>query len=294
MSGLTHVRQWREEARLRRVIRPFVAEKQHIHRAFAKQLPSLVVRMESHVYSVLIPAHNAAAYIGECLASVLEQPVPEGVELEILVGVDGCEATRQAVARFLADAPPANTRRVQVLYFAQTFGVSIMINSLILASRGTTVQILGADDTLAPGALPELIRLATESAALRPDFLIRPIGLFCDASLAAIPGKKPIQIKGALCLSKPAIERLGGFAPWICAADRDLLHRAEAAAIPCYTTPVVTYFYRQHDAQLTNAGTSDMKSDLRKYYWLESERRIRHKQLKEKPLVADPEPDPLL
>lgn len=288
MRWLTYLRELREESRLHRVASSFAGDKRIINRTLAKHVPSLAVQAESNVYSILIPAYRVEKYIAGCLASVLNQAVPEGIELEIIVAVDGCEKTCEAIREYLGGLPAATAHQVRVLRFARTFGAYVMQNSLVFASRGNIVQIVGGDDALAPGSLAQLIPFAITCAALRPDFLIRPMGLFCDEALKPISTIKAFSLKGAIAFSKAAVERLGGHAPWICAADQDFLRRAEASAIPLYSIPSVSYLYRQHDKQLSRGKNEGMKSDIRKHYWRETDKRIRHKQLKETPLVAEP------
>jgi len=248
---------------------------------------SLVKTSESGVLSVLIPAYAAERYLGECLASILRSPVPEGLELEVLVGVDGCESTREALDLFVANAPPADTQRIRCLFFPKRCGSYVVQNSLLLASRGETVLIVGADDALAPDALKFLWPFVEQCRACTPDFIVRSLGEACDEHLTPLPGKKPLPLRGSLLFPKSILARLGGFSPWLCAADGDFLRRAEAAGIPIYLPPRVTYFYRRHGVQLTQGGPTSMKSGIRATYWHRTESRVVQGKLRETPIVSD-------
>ena len=107
--------------------------------------------------SVIIPAYNAAAHIGEALASVAGQG--GGFRLEVIVVDDGStDATREQVAAFalavgtgLAPAPVAGCRDgggpLQVRLIAQAnAGPAAARNRGIRAAAGDLIGFLDADD----------------------------------------------------------------------------------------------------------------------------------------------------
>jgi hypothetical protein len=256
--------------------------------AHARPVASLARSREAGVLSVLIPARAAEAFIGECLDSILGQPLPAGVELEVLVGVDACEATRAVVERYVA-ACPAAALKVRCLYYPRQGGSYVVQNSLLLESRGETVHIVGADDALAPEALAALWAFAGECQACTPGFILRSLGWFCDEHRVPIPGKPIWPLRGALLFTKSVLDRLGGFSPWICAADADFLRRAEAGGIPIYQMPRATYLYRRHGEQLTEGPAAGMRSELRAHYRRFSLNRLARGEVRETPWVSTPE-----
>ncbi len=274
-----------QEFRLNRIGRARIAEQEVRVRRHGRKVESLVQICEPDLLSVLIPARGAEAYIGDCLASILEQALPEGLRLEVLVGIDACERTREAVERYLAGIPRELAGRVRAIYYPDQLGVYVMQNSLVRASRGEWVHIVGADDALAPDTLGFICECARDSAKHSAAWIIQPLGTFCDSQLKPIQKKGLIRIKGAICVSKAAFHQLGGFAPWVCAADADFLCRAEVLGIPIQSPENVTYFHRLHDAQLSRSRHTG-KSEIRARYWACTQQRMARGQLWEPPIVA--------
>ena len=272
----------------RRAARASIAEQAARVRRHGRTVESLVQASEPGLLSVLIPARGAEDTIGECLDSILGQVLPEGLRLEVVIGIDGCEATREAVSRYRAGCSREGVERVRVLFYPVSLGVYVMQNSLVRASRGEWVQIVGADDALAPGTLEALGRFMKDCAACAPAFLLRPLGVECDGALKRLSGKPPFPVKGAIGFSKTVLEKLGGFEPWICAADSDFLRRAEGKNIPAFVFPQVGYWYRQHDVQLSKKAGTHLKSDLRAGYWRMTDRRIARREFRVEPVVGVP------
>jgi hypothetical protein len=105
--------------------------------------------MTSPTISVIIPCHNAAAFIADALRSVLAQTVPA---LEVLVIDDG--STDDSAKRAEAFGPPVRVMR------QENRGVSAARNRGLDAARGDWVAFLDADDLWLPN------KLALQSAAL--------------------------------------------------------------------------------------------------------------------------------
>ena len=273
----------------RRVARASIAEQAARVRRHGQRVDSLVQASEPDLLSVLIPARGAEPYIGECLASILGQALPEGLRLEVLVGIDACEGTRAAVFRYLAEIPGGQAVQVRAIFYPDPLGVYVMQNSLVLASRGAWVHIVGADDALEPGMLEPLCRFAAECAACTPAFILRPTGVLCNERLERIPGKPAFPIKGAIFFSKAILAKLGGFAPWSCAGDADFLRRADRKNLPVYVCPSISYLYRQHGVQLSRKAGTHLKSEIRACYWRMTDRRIVRGEIREIPVVGRPE-----
>jgi glycosyltransferase involved in cell wall biosynthesis len=286
--NLSYVWKWVGAVLRRREGRARIAEQAARVRRHGRAADSLVRACEPNLLSVLIPARGAEAYIGECLASILGQAPPEGMGMEVVVGIDGCEATRAAVSRQLAALPEQQAERVRMLFYPVSLGAYVMQNSLLRASRGAWVHIVGADDALAPDSLEPLCRFMKECAAVSPAFLLRPLGMECNGTLAPVSGKPPFPVKGAICFSKTVLAKLGGFAPWSCAADSDFLRRAEGKNIPAFVCPQVSYLYRQHDVQLSKKAGTALKSEIRAGYWRMTDRRIACREFRVDPVVNVP------
>lgn len=96
--------------------------------------------------SVIIPAFNAAAYVGECLESVLSQTLKC---FEIIVIDDGSTDNTQAILKKYSDAI---TRLRQ-----DNQGPSVARNKGLEVSRGKYLCFLDADDLYKPNRLEALV-----------------------------------------------------------------------------------------------------------------------------------------
>lgn len=112
--------------------------------------------------SVLIPAHDVAAYIEVTLHSVLAQA---GGGVEIVLYDDASTDDTRARAEALAVGAAA----VRIIGEPHNRGVAHARNRLLAAARGRYVWFLDGDDRLLPGAVAGLRRVVAESA---PDLVL--------------------------------------------------------------------------------------------------------------------------
>jgi glycosyltransferase involved in cell wall biosynthesis len=203
--------------------------------------------------SVVIPAYNAARYLGAAVESVLAQTFDD---LEVLVVDDG---STDGSADLVADLGP----KVRVIRQPNS-GVSSARNRGIAESAGRYLAFLDADDTW----LPE--KLERQLAALRAS----PAGRFCyTAFVIADAELQPIELRRAALsgtaretllldgnvvgASTPLCERellaeAGQFDPSLSqCADWDMWIRVAAHTDFLYLDePLVNY--RQHGTNMSN------------------------------------------
>ena len=285
-QNLNRLFEQQEARRLHREGRASIKRLNATIQRYGQSLESLIRQSDPQVFSVLIPARGAEPYIAENLRSILSQSMPPSLSLEVIVAVDGCSGTFRALTRFLDQLARRDRERVTVLNFEQNYGPYVMQNSLLYASRGAHVHIVGADDVLAPDAILQLWAFIGQCRACSSAYILRPMGYLCDERLHRLPGRGAHQLKGALIFSKNVLEKLGGFAPWLCAADTDFLRRAEGWGISIYSLPAATYLYRQHGVQMTSGMKTGMRSGVRAFYWRLTQARLVSNGLTEKPVVA--------
>jgi glycosyltransferase involved in cell wall biosynthesis len=122
------------------------------------QISPVRVNGRSPSVSVVIPIYNAARYLEDCLASVLNQ---SGVDLEV-VCVDDCSADGSAaiVDKFVQADP-----RVRVIRNPAKVGSAVSRNIGIGAALGDYVQFTDSDDMLPDGALGMLLDTAVSNGA---------------------------------------------------------------------------------------------------------------------------------
>jgi len=103
--------------------------------------------------SVLIPAHNEAAEISDCLAAVLNStPLPKGVCAEILVLANGCTDETAEIARAVV-----GSGRWKITVLEQETGgklAALTVGDRI--AQGDVLVYLDADVRVSPDLLPQL------------------------------------------------------------------------------------------------------------------------------------------
>jgi glycosyltransferase involved in cell wall biosynthesis len=115
------------------------------------------VKPEDCPLSVIIPVHNAAAYLSACLESVLGQDVP-GMEVWAVddASTDGSAGILKRFAQ--------EHRELHVLTFPENLGVSAARNAGMERAAGTYLAFCDADDTVPPGAYRNLLGTAKHGA----------------------------------------------------------------------------------------------------------------------------------
>jgi glycosyltransferase involved in cell wall biosynthesis len=106
--------------------------------------------------SVIIPAHNAASWIGECVRSVIAQ---DWTRLEIIVVDDGSTDDTTGIVAALGDSRIRTVRQTRA-------GAGAARNRGLRDSTGDLIQFLDADDLLSPDKIVAQVR-ALETAPPR-------------------------------------------------------------------------------------------------------------------------------
>src|SRR5947208_14683463 len=102
--------------------------------------------------SILTPAYNSAAYIGETIASVLAQTFPH---FEMIVADDGSTDGTADIVRRAAERDP----RI-VMVTSPHGGPAAARNAAIAVARGRFLALLDSDDVWAPEYLSEQLEIA--------------------------------------------------------------------------------------------------------------------------------------
>ena len=106
--------------------------------------------------SVIIPCYNAAAYLDECLQSVLAQTI---TDFEIIIVDDGSKDDTLAIAQRAARLDA----RIRVLH-QENAGVSAARNAGLDAAQGEYVTFVDGDDLLVPDAFEVMLQAAKGGA----------------------------------------------------------------------------------------------------------------------------------
>ena len=232
----------------------------------------------SREYSVVVPAHNAAHFIGAALASVLAQTV---AAREIIVVDDGSTDATARIAR-AAGATVVST--------GQSLGPGASRNLGVSASTGEVIAFLDADDEWFPEHAEQQLR-----ALLTPDVVFagsdaEMFGSQTGLVSSSLQGGASLDIRDPLIAENPVIqssvliERVaflaaGGYDESLrFSEDYDLWTRvAEQGAFAYVAIPTVRR--RMHPAQ----ATTRFRAELVRSWWT-----VRRRAVKRRLGVAPP------
>lgn len=157
---------------------------------------------ESGCVSVLIPLYNHAAYVEQCLDSVLAQG-PENIELLLID--DGSSDNGFEVASRWKERHGASFKRI-VFEQQMNAGITKTFDRLIRKSTGEYLAIVASDDVLTSGSIADRLVVLQEPGVL---------GVFGDAI--------PVDMDGNV-IGKSAIGELGNPASRNALSDPRTIH----------------------------------------------------------------------
>lgn len=215
--------------------------------------------------SVLIPAFRSWKYLAESVRSVLQQELPLGWTIEVLVGVDGCRKTLEAALGLQQELP-----KIQVFYAEENAGAYCMRNYLFGQARGDVIEVVDADDVVPKNRL--LVQLGVLEANPSVDLVGGAISVV-DEKLKnpkhnLAPPEDPTGVykhgntyrdffqmwssHGTWLVRRRVFELLGGYAGWSCGADAEFYLRAVAHSdIRIFNVSNILLLRRTHEGQLT-------------------------------------------
>lgn len=173
--------------------------------------------------SIVVPAHNAVAFIGDTLESLRRQTV---APTEIIVVDDGSTDGT-------ADLVRARFPEVK-LVTQRNLGAAAARNAGIAAADGDLIGFIDADDRWLPHAverLAERLRRSPDSVAV-----VYAWSTFIDAKGRRIGDSMPSFIEGIVWTTLASINFLGN-------ASATIVRRSALEAVGCFDTT-----YRTHDA----------------------------------------------
>ena len=200
--------------------------------------------------AIIIAAYDAAEFINTCVNSIMNQKPVDGWTIEIRVGTDGCYRTAQKM-------------RIPFYASERNVGAYVIRNSLIYASPADCYSYFDADDAMMPDYLFRSLSVisagadAVIAAKLQSDSKLRPI----------ISSKLCLQAGGAITFTKKALDMVGGFRSFRCAADTDFMYRLEMAGIKIQKITDPLYYRRCHPRQLTRKSDTAFGSLYRRKSW---------------------------
>lgn len=221
------------------------------------------------LFSVVMPAYNAAATLDRSIGSVLAQSFEDW---ELVITDDGStDETRAICDRYAADDP-----RVKV-ETQPNGGTGAALNAGAQRARGEFIVQLGADDEL----LPDYCRVTASMMAAHPGFDIYSSNAyrrFPDGSLRLYHTAPRFerefsltvddlldesQIYGTAAIRTEIVRRVGGFRTEFYNEDYDLWLRAMMAGAKHIYTPEPLAVYTVVPGQKTSFGIRMRQEDAR-------------------------------
>ena len=174
-------------------------------------------------YSVLIPAHNEEAYIGQCLQSIQAAAEKTTGEVEIIVALNRCSDQTAAIAAdhqaFCVTENSKNLARIR--------------NAAARAASGDIIVTIDADSRMSSNMLDEVAAKLATGKYIGGGVMIRPerwsLGIFMSL-LTVLPFLLLHRVSGGLfwCYRKD-FEAVGGFnEALVSAEDLDFARRLKA------------------------------------------------------------------
>jgi hypothetical protein len=204
--------------------------------------------------SVLIPAFKTPKLCVDAVESVLQQDLPPGWRVEVLVGIDACDRTFQAMVDRGFD------ERVSIVQFATNRGPYQCLNALLERSLGDPIMILDSDDRMLPG------RIEQQLVALRAGDFAAGLHLLTNDGVETRPGPPSSPQPSLSTMDYPlhstwAVRRhvyaqLRGYQAWRCGADTDFLIRTLAAGFTIHISQIPLSVRRLRAGQMTAQGSS--------------------------------------
>lgn len=108
--------------------------------------------------SVIIPAHNSAAYIGQTLQSVLAQSI---TDIEVLVVDDGSTDTTASIIKEIA----LRDQRVHYIHQVNQ-GVAVSRNTAMKQASGEFIAFIDSDDIWLPDHLKDVLEVMNDDKSI--------------------------------------------------------------------------------------------------------------------------------
>ena len=194
--------------------------------------------------SVVIPAHQAACFLGEAIDSVLAQ---DRAPAEIVVVDDGSTDATSEVARSFGD-------RVRLLVHARNRGEAAARNTGLRAAEGEVVMMHDADDRMRPHRLQVEVGVLVERGPATGCVLARTRPFSDDGrDLPPWAGGDDDAYGNALVTAwRATYDRVGGYdESFPTGTDVDWLVRVRAAGLAVGLIDQVLTERRVHDGNLS-------------------------------------------
>lgn len=202
--------------------------------------------------SIIITAYKSQNFIEECLDSIINQSYfINNNNFEILVGVDGCAETYNKLNEI-----KHKYRNLNIYMMAENKGTYVTTNTLIDLTKFENILRFDSDDIMKPELVKEVFKHKKDNDLL----MLGSVDLKDDKI-----GNEFLITPGIIFFKKSVMNIAGGYRPWLCAADSELISRLKDK-IKISKINVALFYRRIHKNSLTSKPETGYGSTLRKEY----------------------------
>lgn len=224
-------------------------------------LPEMKIDKSENKLSIIIPAYKAEHYIEQCLNSITNQRCE--TEVEILIGIDNCRTTLSKLSSIKSRYP-----NLRVYFSKQSVGPYIIRNTLIEMASYDNILFFDADDIMLVNMIDIIFRYHSPETIIR--FKYYNFNHGSDYNIHRTKHKDIAH--GVFFAPRKVLDKIGGFQPWICAADTEFMERCKRNRVREIRLGRFVFYRRIHKQSLTQNGATSYRSKVR----LEKQRFIKN------------------
>jgi len=200
--------------------------------------------------SVIIPTYKNIEYLDECLNTIIDSS--KNHNIEILVGIDGCEETLQHIKN------KTYPDSIRFYYFQSNNGPYDIKNTLTQISNSDNLLFFDSDDIMTNTTINDIVNNLVNFDVVRLRY-----NLYLNGEIIK---EKQSFGEGVFAIKKNIFLSMNGFEPWRVAADSDFIGRLYKKNVKTFYTNNVCFLYRQHTKSLTKRPDTGLSSRLRGNY----------------------------
>lgn len=197
--------------------------------------------------SICVTAYKSVDYIKKCLDSIKTQRYfLENNNWECLIGIDGCEETLECCKSIMPDYDS----HFRFFMMDSNKGTYITTNTLMKIAKYKYLLRFDSDDYMPDNFIEEMMWEIRDNDFMRMRFETTD------------ERRWQSNAYGCVVMTKELFEKVGGYMPWPCAADKELAVRIQDFA-KCGFSRKAMYYRVIRDDSLQHDSKTGMHSEIR-------------------------------
>lgn len=223
-------------------------------RIYGLPKPDVVEKHHPLSLSVLVTAYQTQDYIEECLDSIENQTYfKNNNDFEILVGVDACQETLNKLLEIRH-----KYRNLSIFMMGSNMGTYVTTNTLLDLVNFENIIRFDSDDVMRPEMINTILQNVCNYNLIRFKYYQLRNNIIENVAHGIYP-------HGVAYFKRQLFNDLGGYQPWMCAADTELLSRGKSI-IRELLLNIALFNRRMHSNSLTASQEFGHKSEIRINY----------------------------